>query len=132
MNKTFLSTILISGIFLIVSQCSKPSSKEFAEEFGLTVCYKMADCASEQLKDLSAEEKKFAMGMLPTRESCDSPDSKFRKQYSKESDNEKVEFTSDQIALGQKCMEKMKATACSEMEKPISECEEFSKATEMN
>ena len=132
MKKTILSPIILTGIILFVSNCGKPSSKEFAEEFGLTVCYKMADCASEQLKNLSAEEKKFAMSMIPTRESCDSPDSKFKKNYSNESDKEKKEFTSEQIALGQKCMEKMKSSSCSDLEKSIPECEEFSKSTEMN
>lgn len=122
--------ILLPISALVFTFCGKPSSKEFMAEFGKEMCYKVADCSSEQIKDLPEEQKKMAMAMIPQRKDCDNPESKFRKEFHKETDGDKKELSSDQIEKGKKCLEAFKKASCSAMgSAPIPECDAFEKAT---
>ncbi|MDH5657063.1 MAG: hypothetical protein OEZ34_14205 [Spirochaetia bacterium] len=128
--KQTLSLIISLSMLSGLASCGGPSSDEFKADFGKKFCYKIAECAQEQLKELTPEQKKMAMGMIPTKEKCDSPESRFRKEYEKE--NKELTFTSEQIKLGMKCLEEVEKSDCSVFEKSIPVCDEFSKATKAN
>ena len=119
--------ILLIGLTALISSgfaCTKPSSREIAEEFGKKMCYKMAECAQEQMKNMPAEQRQMAMGMMPSREKCDAAQ---KTAQADEKDNVK-ELTSEQIDQAQKCMAAMEKIPCGEMQKGVPECQGFSRS----
>lgn len=123
MKNVQLSLIGFTVILATGFSCGKPSGKEVAKEFGQKMCYKMADCAQEQLKNIPAQQRQMAMGMLPSREKCDSAQNAARQPGG---ESEVKELTEEQIEMAKKCMAAMEKISCSDMQKGIPECQDLS------
>jgi hypothetical protein len=121
--KKQLIIIGLAGLISTGFACKKESGKEVAEEFGKKMCYKMAECAQEQLKSIPEAQRQMAMNMLPTKEKCEAA----QKEARSNDKSQVKELTKDQIAQAKKCMAAMEKISCGDMQKGIPECEEFSK-----
>ena len=118
MKKFILTILTTSLIFGVAINCKKKSDEEFVAEFGKTVCYKVADCTAEKMKGMPEAQMEQMKAMMPSRESCD--------KRGNEKEHKTIVLTSEEKALGQKCIDEMKKVTCDEMSKEIPSCKEFS------
>ena len=117
-----------TAVLFLLTACGKPSSEEFMKDFGKTMCYKVADCTAEKLKDIPEKQLAMMKGMMPTREKCDKSQEEAEKNpQTKVHHDKKIELSSDEISMGQKCLAAMKKATCDIMQKPVQECIEFNK-----
>jgi len=112
--------LLAAGLIVSLSNCQKQSDEEFILGFAKTVCYKMADCATESISKMSDAQKKQMAAYMPSHAKCDK---ELNKEFGKEENT--FVLTSDDKALGQKCIDEVLNTACNKMQREMASCKQF-------
>jgi len=125
MKKILILTITSGLVFSAGTNCKKKSDEAFVAEFGKTVCYKVADCTAEKLKGMPEAQQQQMKAYMPSRESCDQ-----KGKAGEDKDHKIIVLTTEEKALGQKCMDEIKNISCDALGQEVQSCKEFSAVIE--
>jgi len=125
MRKYLFTIFGITVALTFAVNCNKKSDEAFVAELGKTLCYKVADCAAESLKQIPEAQQQQMKGLLPSRESCDA-----KGVEKNEKVHEAIVLSREEKEMGQKCMEELKKAPCSSMGDEAASCKEFTSLME--